>query len=133
MVEEDAGQPFALSAKEFVLEATYETVTLPDEIAARLERKYSLGRLGLLTHSTLGFIDSGFEANVALPINLRPEMKIERLCFFQLSSQAEKPHGPRYRGQHGPTAPRNSMNSHLKDVSLHDGRTLVTGGLGCLV
>src|SRR6478609_7621114 len=93
--------PFVLHPGEFVLGSTYESVTLPDDIAARLEGKSSLGRLGLLTHSTAGFIDPGFEGNVTLelsntatlPIYLWPGMKIGQLCFFRLSSPAENPYG----------------------------------------
>lgn len=123
-VRVDAGEdePFVLHPGEFVLGATYEKVTLGDSIAARLEGKSSLGRLGLLTHSTAGFIDPGFTGHVTLelsntatmPILLYPGMKIGQLCFFQLSSAAEKPYGQgatgsRYQGQRGPTASR----SHL--------------------
>jgi dCTP deaminase len=105
-------------------------VTLPDDIAARLEGKSSLGRLGLLTHSTAGFIDPGFSGHVTLelsnvatlPIKLWPGMKIGQLCFFRLSSPAEHPYGSgqylsRYLGQRGPTASRSYMNFHRTDVS----------------
>jgi dCTP deaminase len=101
LVEVDRGEPFILHPGEFVLGSTYETVTLPDDIAARLEGKSSLGRLGLLTHSTAGFIDPGFSGHVTLelsnmatlPIKLWPGMKIGQLCFFRLSSAAEFPYG----------------------------------------
>ena len=129
LVEVDAGSPFILHPGEFVLGSTYESVTLPDDIAARLEGKSSLGRLGLLTHSTAGFIDPGFEGNVTLelsntatlPIYLWPGMKIGQLCFFQLSSAAEHPYGSglygsRYRGQRGPTASKSFQNFHRSDV-----------------
>jgi dCTP deaminase len=129
LVEVESGRPFMLHPGEFVLGSTYESVTLPDDIAARLEGKSSLGRLGLLTHSTAGFIDPGFEGNVTLelsntatlPINLWPGMKIGQLCFFQLSSPAENPYGSnvygsRYRGQRGPTASKSWMNFHVSDV-----------------
>ena len=92
---------------------------LPDDVAARLEGKSSLGRLGLLTHATAGFVDPGFSghvtlerANVAtLPIVLHPGMKIGQLCFFRLSSPAQAPYGSgaagsHYQGQRGPTASR---------------------------
>ena len=124
-------QPFVLHPGEFVLGATHEVVTLPDDIAARLEGKSSLGRLGLLTHSTAGFIDPGFTGHVTLelsntatmPILLHPGMKIGQLCFFQLSSPAEAPygsgaHGSRYQGQRGPTASRSHLGfsrDHLDD------------------
>jgi dCTP deaminase len=115
---------------EFVLGATFEAVTLPDDVAARLEGKSSLGRLGLLTHSTAGFIDPGFSGHVTLelsnvatlPITLWPGMKIGQLCFFRLSSPAEHPYGSdasgsRYQGQRGPTASRSFQNFHRSDVS----------------
>ena len=119
LVEVEEGEPFILHPGEFVLGSTYETVTLPDDIAARLEGKSSLGRLGLLTHSTAGFIDPGFSGHVTLelsnvanlPITLWPGMKIGQLCIFRLSSPAEHPYGSvvygsRYQGQRGPTPSR---------------------------
>ena len=101
LVEVEADEPFILHPGEFVLGSTYEVVTLPDDIAARLEGKSSLGRLGLLTHSTAGFVDPGFSGHVTLelsnvatlPIKLWPGMKIGQLCFFRLSSAAEHPYG----------------------------------------
>jgi dCTP deaminase len=133
LIEVDPDQPFILHPGEFVLGATYEQVTLPEDIAARLEGKSSLGRLGLLTHSTAGFIDPGFSGHVTLelsnmatlPIKLWPGMKIGQLCFFRLSSAAENPYGSaayksRYLGQRGPTASRSFMNFHLTDVSATD-------------
>ena len=101
-------QPFVLHPGEFVLGATYELVTLGNDIAARLEGKSSLGRLGLLTHSTAGFIDPGFSGHVTLelsntatmPILLYPGMKIGQLCFFDLSSPAEHPYGSSGLGSH---------------------------------
>jgi dCTP deaminase len=119
MVEVADGQPFVLHPGEFVLASTLEVITLGDQLAGRLEGKSSLGRLGLLTHSTAGFIDPGFSgcvtlelSNVAnLPITLWPGMKIGQLCIFGLSSPAEHPYGAavygsRYQGQRGPTASR---------------------------
>ena len=129
LVEVEADKPFVLHPGEFVLGSTYESVSLPDDIAARLEGKSSLGRLGLLTHSTAGFIDPGFEGNVTLelsntatlPIYLWPGMKIGQLCFFRLTSPAEHPYGSekygsRYRGQRGPTASRAFQNFYRTDV-----------------
>ena len=129
-VEVDADQPFILHPGEFVLGSTFELVSLPDDVAARLEGKSSLGRLGLLTHSTAGFIDPGFSGHVTLelsnvatlPIKLWPGMKIGQMCFFRLSSAAEKPYGSaeyssRYQGQRGPTASRSYLNFHRTDVS----------------
>ena len=130
LVEVKSDEPFVLHPGEFVLGATYELITLPDDIAARLEGKSSLGRLGLLTHSTAGFIDPGFSGHVTLelsnvstlPITLWPGMKIGQLCFFRLSSPAEHPYGSqrygsRYQGQRGPTASRSAANFHRTDVS----------------
>ncbi|MGF3056353.1 dCTP deaminase [Microbacterium sp. YY-01] len=133
LIEVDPNEPFVLHPGEFVLAATFEKVTLPDNIAARLEGKSSLGRLGLITHSTAGFIDPGFTghvtlelANVAtLPIKLWPGMKIGQLCFFQLTSPTEHPYGSgpyanRYQGQRGPTASRSHSNFHRTDVGVTD-------------
>jgi dCTP deaminase len=117
------GEPFVLHPTEFVLASTLEVVTLPDDLAGRLEGKSSLGRLGLLTHSTAGFIDPGFSGHVTLelsnvanlPIMLWPGMKIGQLCLFRLSSPAEHPYGSaiygsRYQGQRGPTPSRSWKN-----------------------
>ena len=129
LVDVSAEGSLILHPGEFVLGSTYEKVTLADDVAARLEGKSSLGRLGLLTHSTAGFIDPGFSGHVTLelsntatlPIALYPGMKVGQLCFFQLSSAAEKPYGSgasgsRYQGQRGPTASRSHLNFHRIDV-----------------
>jgi dCTP deaminase len=118
-VEPSGDEPFVLHPGEFVLGSTLELVTLPDDLAGRLEGKSSLGRLGLLTHSTAGFIDPGFTGHVTLelsnvanlPIKLWPGMKVGQLCLFRLESPAEHPYGSpvygsRYQGQRGPTASR---------------------------
>jgi dCTP deaminase len=129
LVEVEPDEPFVLHPGEFVLASTFEVVTLPDDVAARLEGKSSLGRLGLLTHSTAGFIDPGFSGHVTLelsnvatlPIKLWPGMKIGQLCFFRLSSPAEHPYGSgrsgsRYQGQRGPTASRSHVSFHRTPV-----------------
>jgi dCTP deaminase len=133
LVEPDDDEPFILHPGEFVLGSTYEVITLPDDIAARLEGKSSLGRLGLLTHSTAGFIDPGFSGHVTLelsnvatlPIKLWPGMKIGQLCFFRLSSPAEHPYGSerygsRYQGQRGPTPSRSAKNFHRTPIARVD-------------
>ncbi|GAA0394032.1 dCTP deaminase [Acrocarpospora corrugata] len=125
----DGDEPFILHPGEFVLASTYEVISLPDDIASRLEGKSSLGRLGLLTHSTAGFIDPGFEGHVTLelsnmatlPIKLWPGMKIGQLCMFRLSSPADFPYGSakygsRYQGQRGPTPSRSFMSFHRTKV-----------------
>jgi dCTP deaminase len=125
LVEPDGDDPFILHPGEFVLGSTYEVVSLPEDLSARLEGKSSLGRLGLLTHSTAGFIDAGFSGHVTLelsnvatlPIKLWPGMKIGQLCFFRLSSAAEAPYGSgaqgsRYQGQRGPTPSRSFQSFH---------------------
>ncbi|OJX64135.1 MAG: dCTP deaminase [Micrococcales bacterium 73-13] len=130
LVEVDPDEAFVLHPGEFVLGSTYEQVSLPDDLAARLEGKSSLGRLGLMTHSTAGFIDPGFSghvtlelANVAtLPVKLWPGMKIGQLCFFRTSSPVESPYGTgaygnRYQGQRGPTASRSWQGFHRTRVS----------------
>ncbi|MGB5935798.1 MAG: dCTP deaminase, partial [Ornithinimicrobium sp.] len=101
LVEVEPDETFVLHPGEFVLGSTYETITLPDDVAARVEGKSSLGRLGLLTHATAGFVDPGFTGHVTLelsnvatlPIVLHPGMKIGQLCFFSLSSPSEHPYG----------------------------------------
>ena len=129
LIEVDPTEPFILHPGEFVLGSTYEFVTLPDDVAARLEGKSSRGRLGLLTHSTAGFVDPGFRGHVTLelsnvatlPIKLWPGMKIGQLCFFKLTSPSEHPYGSekyssRYQGQRGPTASRSYKNFYRTDV-----------------
>ncbi|MDQ6650286.1 MAG: dCTP deaminase [Actinomycetota bacterium] len=123
LVEAVGDEPFVLHPGEFVLGSTLEVMTLPDDLAGRLEGKSSLGRLGLLTHSTAGFIDPGFTGHVTLelsnvanlPITLWPGMKIGQLCLFRLSSPAQHPYGSavygsRYQGQRGPTPSRSWQN-----------------------
>ena len=129
LVEVSSDDPFVLHPGEFVLGSVYEVVTLPDDIAARVEGKSSLGRLGLLTHATAGFIDPGFSGHVTLelsnvatlPILLWPGMKIGQLCFFRLTSAAEHPYGSerygsRYQNQRGPTASRSFQSFHRTQV-----------------
>jgi dCTP deaminase len=125
----DGDDPFILHPGEFALGSTYEVVSLPDDVAARVEGKSSLGRLGLLTHATAGFIDPGFTGHVTLelsnvatlPIKLWPGMKIGQLCFFRLTSPAEHPYGSakygsRYQGQRGPTPSRSFQNFHRTPI-----------------
>lgn len=112
-------EPFMLHPGEFVLGSTLERVAVPDDLVARVEGKSSLGRLGLLIHSTAGFVDAGFDghitlelANVAsLPITLYPGMKIGQISFMQMTTVAEHPYGQgargsKYQGQRGPTPSR---------------------------
>lgn len=123
LVEPTADEPFVLHPGEFVLGSTREVCTLPDDLAGRLEGKSSLGRLGLLTHSTAGFIDPGFSGHITLelsnvanlPITLWPGMKIGQLCLIRLSSPAEHPYGSaavgsKYQGQRGPTPSKAYLN-----------------------
>lgn len=131
LVEVVPTDAFVLHPGEFVLGATWEYVSLPDNIAARLEGKSSLGRLGMLTHSTAGFIDPGFTGHVTLelsnmatlPLKLYPGMKIGQLCYFRLSSPAEAPYGSsavgsHYQDQRGPTASRSHINFHQTMIPL---------------
>ena len=133
LIETRQDEAFILHPGEFVLGSTFELVTLPDDVAARLEGKSSLGRLGLLTHSTAGFVDPGFSGHVTLelsnvatlPIKLWPGMKIGQLCFFRTSSPVENPYGSgaygnRYQGQRGPTASRSWQSFHRVDVRSTD-------------
>ncbi|MBB4969436.1 dCTP deaminase [Saccharothrix violaceirubra] len=132
LVEAADDEPFVLHPGEFVLGSTFELVTLPNDLAGRLEGKSSLGRLGLLTHSTAGFIDPGFSGHITLelsnvanlPITLWPGMKIGQLCIFRLSSEAEFPYGSastgsRYQGQRGPTPSRAYLNFHRTETRRH--------------
>lgn len=122
LVEVEDGEPFVLHPREFVLASTLERVSLSPDISAQLNGKSSLGRLGLVVHSTAGFIDCGFSgaitlelANMAnLPVTLWPGMRIGQLCVFQLSSPAERPYGSsglgsHYQSQQGPTPSRTWM------------------------
>ncbi len=112
-------EPFILHPGEFVLGSTFERVRLSNDIVARLEGKSSLGRLGLLIHSTAGFVDPGFDgyltlelSNVAnLPIAIHPHMKIGQISFYQMTTEADHPYGTseagsKYQGQRGPTPSR---------------------------
>ena len=119
LIEVEDDEAFILHPGEFVLGSTLEYVKLPNDLVARLEGKSSLGRLGLLIHSTAGFVDAGFEghltlelSNVAnLPITLYPNMKIGQVSFFQMTTPADNPYGSKevgskYQGQRGPTPSR---------------------------
>ena len=119
IVEVSGEDPFILHPGEFVLGSTLERVAIPDDLVARLEGKSSLGRLGLLIHSTAGYVDPGWDgyltlelSNVAnLPITIYPAMRIGQISFFHLTTPAAMPYGSRathskYQGQRGPTASR---------------------------
>jgi dCTP deaminase len=119
LVEIDEGQAFILHPGEFVLGSTYEKVSLPDDLVGRIEGKSSLGRLGLLIHSTAGFIDAGFSGHITLelsnvanlPITLYPGMKIGQVSFLRMTTPADVPYGSarvgsKYQGQRGPTPSR---------------------------
>ena len=123
LVEVENGTPFILHPGEFVLGSTLERIRLPDDLVARLEGKSSLGRLGLLIHSTAGFIDPGWDGHVTLelsnvanlPITIYHRMKIGQLSFVQLSEPAASPYGSdglgsKYQGQQGPTPSRYWQN-----------------------
>ncbi len=128
LVEIEGEQPFILHPGEFVLASTLERVRLPDGLVARLEGKSSLGRLGLLIHSTAGFIDPGWDGHVTLelsnvanlPITIYYGMKIGQLSFMQLTEPAETPYGSdglgsKYQGQRGPTPSRYWQNFSQKE------------------
>ena len=116
---DDPNQAFMLHPGEFVLGSTLERIGVPDNLVGRVEGKSSLGRLGLMIHSTAGFIDAGFDghitlelANVAsLPITLYPGMKIGQISFMEMTTPADRPYGQgaagsKYQGQRGPTPSR---------------------------
>jgi dCTP deaminase len=119
MVVVDPDGVFMLHPGEFVLGSTLERITVPDDLVARIEGKSSLGRLGLLIHSTAGFIDAGFDGHItlelsnvaSLPITIYPGMKIGQISFVQMTTPAENPYGKgargsKYQGQRGPTPSR---------------------------
>jgi len=123
LVEAEDDDPFILHPGEFVLGSTLERVVLPDDLVGRLEGKSSLGRLGLLIHSTAGFVDAGFDgqltlelSNVAnLPITLYPGMRIGQISFQRMTTPAERPYGStalgsKYQSQRGPVASRYRQN-----------------------
>ena len=116
LVEVEEGSPFILHPGEFVLGSTLERIRLPDDVVARLDGKSSLGRLGLLIHSTAGFIDPGWNGHVTLelsnvanlPVTIYPEMKIGQISFVQMTESAQTPYGTgeigsKYQDQRGPT------------------------------
>jgi dCTP deaminase len=120
---EAGDEPFVLHPGEFVLGSTLERITLPSDIVARLEGKSSLARLGLVIHSTAGFVDAGFDGDVTLelsnvatlPILLYPGMKVAQFAFFKLDRPAENPYGDgasgsKYQGQSGPTPSKYHLN-----------------------
>jgi dCTP deaminase len=113
------GEAFVLQPGEFCLGNTWERITLPDDLVGRLEGKSSLGRLGLVIHSTAGYVDPGFRGHLtlelsnaaSLPILLYPRMKIGQLSFLRMTTPAERPYGThplgsKYQGQDEPTASR---------------------------
>jgi dCTP deaminase len=123
VVEVEGDEPFILHPGEFVLGSTLERIVLPDDLVARLEGKSSLGRLGLLIHSTAGFIDPGFDGHVTLelsnvanlPITIYHEMKIGQISFMRMTEPASTPYGSsalgsKYQGQRGPTPSRYWQN-----------------------
>src|SRR5436305_13830390 len=123
LVEVQGEEPFILNPGEFVLGQTLERVTLPDDLVARLEGKSSLGRLGLLIHSTAGFVDSGFSGNLTLelsnvanlPITIYHGMPIGQISFMRMDGPVERPYGSsqagsKYQGQAEPTPSRFYLN-----------------------
>jgi dCTP deaminase len=119
LVDMGPDEPILLHPGEFMLGSTLERVAVPDNMVARLEGKSSLGRLGLVIHSTAGFIDAGWDGHITLelanlanlPMTLYPGMKIGQISFFEMTTPAERPYGSaglgsKYRGQRGPTPSR---------------------------
>jgi dCTP deaminase len=125
LVEIQPDDAFILHPGEFVLGSTYEKIGVPDDLVARIEGKSSLGRLGLLIHSTAGFVDAGFSGHITLelsnvanlPITLYPGMKIGQVSFLRMTTPADAPYGSsavgsKYQGQRGPTPSRYWENFH---------------------
>lgn len=120
---------FVLRSGDFALASTYERVKMPNNLGGRFEGKSSLGRIGLFTHVTAGFIDPGFEGHITVELYnslstavvLFPGMKIGQLCFMQMNADAENPYGSgaagsHYQGQRGPTPSRLHERLHITDV-----------------
>lgn len=133
LVEIDPEKAFILHPGEFVLGSTAESITIPDDLVGRLEGKSSLGRLGLLIHSTAGYIDAGWEGHITLelsnvatlPITLYPGMKIGQISFLRMTTPADIPYGStqtksKYKGQRGPTASKYYLNYADDTVQLDD-------------
>jgi len=118
MIEVSPDEPMFLHPHEFILGSTVERVRMPDDLVARLEGRSSLGRLGVVIHSTAGFVDASFEGHITLeisnlanlPIALYPHMRIGQISFTQMTTESERPYGPergsKYSGQRLPTASR---------------------------
>jgi dCTP deaminase len=119
LIEVGEDDAFVLHPGEFVLGATLERIEVPSDLVARIDGKSSLGRLGLLTHATAGFVDAGFQGHITLelsnvatlPITLYPGMKVAQISFMQMTTPAEHPYGAgasgsKYQGQRGPTPSR---------------------------
>jgi dCTP deaminase len=135
LVEVPDGEPFVLHPGEFVLGSTLERIRLPDDLVARIEGKSSLARLGLVIHSTAGFVDAGFDGDVTLelsnvatlPILLYSGMRVAQFAFFMLDKPAERPYGSgasgsKYQGQRGPTSSRYHLNDLVPpDAAPSDG------------
>lgn len=127
LIEIAEGESFILHPGEFVLGSTLERIGIPDDLVGRLEGKSSLGRLGLLIHSTAGFVDAGFDGNITLelsnvanlPITVYPGMKIGQISFLKMTTDADLPYGSgavgsKYQGQRGPTPSRYFENFRKK-------------------
>ncbi|MEZ4087011.1 MAG: dCTP deaminase [Candidatus Gracilibacteria bacterium] len=128
MVEiDEANAPFIVQPGEFVLGVTLESVKLSDDLVARVEGRSSLGRLGIIVHSTAGFIDAGFEGTITLeitninrmPVALYPGMRVCQLAFETMSSPAEVPYNmkksQKYQGQQYPEESRIALDPQFAD------------------
>ena len=133
LISMDGDIPFILHPDEFVLAVTRERVEVPDDLVGRLDGKSSLGRLGLIVHSTAGFVDPGFKGRLTLelrnisnlPITLYYDMPVSQISFVRLTTPAEKPYGSdgsKYQGQEGPQSSRYYMNYRLPPGKPHGRR-----------
>lgn len=129
MFEVAEGEPFVLRPRDFVLASTFETVTIPDNLVARFEGKSSLGRIGMLSHITAGFIDPGFKGKITLELKnvsnfciyIYPGMKIGQIAFEELAAVVDHPYGDatrdsHYQDQRGPTLSKSQVNFTMSDV-----------------
>ena len=128
VVELEEGIPFFMEPSEFVLASTLEDITLPDDIVGRLEGKSSLARIGLLMHSTAGYVDPGWHGHLTMqltnvsrfPVSLYYGMKIGQLSLLRLTTPAERLYGDKRLGSNGGFTPRRDLRQYLAPVCSWD-------------
>lgn len=128
LVEIAPEEPFVVQPGSFCLGSTVETISIPDDIVARVDGKSSLGRLGLLVHATAGYVDPGWTGKLTLelsnqsqmPIALYYGMRVCQISFLEMTTPVDRPYGSaslgsKYQGQTGPTPSRISREFRKED------------------